>query len=90
MDGLVLWVDPVEGWEVDQSYWTVANPPEVVSQEARVIEFEVRSPEKPGSSMTLPAYALYYVCEDVDGTCLFRRQDIPLQVQVGSRQLADP
>jgi len=90
VEGLVLWVDPVGGWEVDQSYWTVANPPEVVSQEARVIEFEVRSPEKPGSSMTLPAYALYYVCEDVDGTCLFRRQDIPLQVQVGSGQLADP
>ena len=90
VDGLVLWVDPVGGWEVDQSYWTVANPPEVVSQEARVIEFEVRSPEKPGSSTTLPAYALYYVCEDVDGTCLFRRQDIPLQVQVGSGQLADP
>lgn len=90
VDGLVLWVEPVEGWEVDHSYWTVANPPEVVSQEARVIEFELRSPEKPGGSMTLPAYALYYVCEDIDGTCLFRRQDIPLQVQVSSRQLADP
>ena len=89
-DGLVLWVDPVEGWEVDHSYWTVANPPEVLSQEVRVIEFELRSPEKPGGSMTLPVYALYYVCEDIDGTCLYRRQDIPLQVQVSSRQLADP
>ena len=89
-DGLVLWVDPAEGWEVDHSYWTVANPPEVLSQEVRVIEFELRSPEKPEGSMTLPVYALYYVCEDIDGTCLYRRQDIPLQVQVSSRQLADP
>ncbi len=90
VDGLVLWVEPVEGWEVDHSYWTVANPPEVVSQEVRVIEFELRSLEKPGGSMTLPAYALYYVCEDIDGTCLYRRQDISLRVQVSSRQLADP
>ena len=90
VDGLVLWVEPVEGWQVDHSYWTVANPPEVVSQETRVVEFELRSPEKPGSSVTLPAYALYYVCEDIDGTCLYRRQDIPLHVQVSSRQLADP
>ncbi len=89
-EGLVLWVDPAEGWEVDHSYWTVANPPEVLSQEVRVIEFELRSPEKPEGSMTLPVYALYYVCEDIDGTCLYRRQDIPLQIQVSSRQLADP
>jgi len=90
VDDLVLWVDAAEGWQVDHSYWTVANPPEVVSQEDRVVEFELRSPEKPGGSVTLPAYALYYVCEDIDGTCLYRRQDIPLQVRISSRQLADP
>ena len=29
------------------------------------------------------AYSLYYVCEDVDGVCLYRRQDlnVPLRVR---------
>jgi len=85
VDDLVLWVDAPEGWQVDNPYLTVANPPDVVSQETRKIEFELRSPEKPGASVTIPAYALYYVCEDITGTCLYRRQDIPLQVQVSSR-----
>lgn len=85
VDDLVLWVDAPEGWQVDNPYLTVANPPDAVSQETRKIEFELRSPEKPGASVTIPAYALYYVCEDITGTCLYRRQDIPLQVQVSSR-----
>ncbi len=85
VDDLVFWVDVPEGWQVDNPYLTVANPPDVVSQETRKVEFELRSPEKPGASVTIPAYALYYVCEDITGTCLYRRQDIPLQVQVSSR-----
>ena len=32
--------------------------------------------------MTVPAYALYYVCEDIDGTCLYRRQDVSLEVEL--------
>ncbi len=85
VDDLVFWVDAPEGWQVDNPYLTVANPPDVVSQETRKVEFELRSPEKPGASVTIPAYALYYVCEDITGTCLYRRQDIPLQVRVSSR-----
>ena len=30
----------------------------------------------------LPAYALYYVCEGVKGTCLYRRQDIDVTIDV--------
>jgi hypothetical protein len=47
------------------------------------VEFELHSPPdaEPGR-IAIPAYALYYVCEDVDGTCLFRRQDVLLEVQV--------
>ncbi len=86
VEDLVFWVDPPEGWQVDNHYVTVANPPEAISQETRKVEFELRSPEKPAGSVTVPAYALYYVCEDIDGTCLYRRQDIPLQVQVSSGQ----
>ena len=30
----------------------------------------------------LKCYALYYVCEDVNGICLYRRQDVSLVVEV--------
>ena len=83
VDDLVYWVDPPEGWEVDARYLTVSRPEAVVSQETRRVEFELRSPASaaPGT-VVVPGYALYYVCEDVDGTCLFRRQDVELQLEV--------
>jgi len=30
----------------------------------------------------LEAYALYYVCEGLDGVCFFLRQDIPIPLTV--------
>jgi hypothetical protein len=48
-----------------------------VSLETRVIEAEVRAPEELGRGpVTIPGYALYYVCEDVNGVCMYRRQDV--------------
>jgi len=80
---LAFWIDPPRGWEVERRYLTLPLPPEVVSQEARVLEVEVRAPERSRSgSVTIPAYALYYVCEDVNGVCMYRRQDVELQVAV--------
>jgi hypothetical protein len=83
VDDLVVWVDPPEGWHVDQRYLTTPNPEAVVSEEIRGIEFEVQCPEDaaPGE-VRLSAYALYYVCEDIDGVCMYRRQDIQLPISV--------
>ena len=83
VDDLVFWVNPPAGWQVDARELTVANPPATVSQEARTVEFEVQAPAggQPGP-VTIPAYALYYVCEDVNGTCLYRRQDVALKLEV--------
>lgn len=83
-DDLVFWVNPPEGWQVDNQLLSVENPPQPVSQETRKVEFELRCPEdvKPGHEVTIPAYALYYVCEDVKGTCLYRRQDVALEIRV--------
>jgi hypothetical protein len=82
-EDLVLWIDPPPGWAVSSRTLSVANPKTVVSQETRNIEFELKCPEKarPGT-VRIPTYALYYVCEDVNGTCLYRRQDVILKVQV--------
>ena len=62
---------------------TVARPPEIVSLELRRVEFEIRSPENaPAGRVAVPGYALYYVCEDVNGTCLYRRQDVTVELDV--------
>jgi hypothetical protein len=82
---LVFWVNPPEGWEVNIRYLTVPIPPEPVSQEARRVEFELQTPAGFTGPMTIPTYALYYVCEDVNGTCLFRRQDVPVEIEVIDR-----
>ncbi len=84
-EDLVLWVDPPEGWLVDSQRHSLPRPPQLVSQEERRIEFELRCPEDFSGTATVPAYALYYVCEDVDGTCLYRRQDVEVRVQVEQR-----
>ncbi len=67
---------------MDRRSHRVPVPPEAVSQETRRLEFEVQSPESAAGTITVPAYALYYVCEDVDGTCLFRRRDIDIRIEV--------
>jgi len=82
-DDMVFWVNPPDGWEVDVRQVTVARPPEIVSLEPRRVEFEIRSPENaPAGRVAVPGYALYYVCEDVNGTCLYRRQDVTVELDV--------
>ena len=82
-DDMVFWVDPPAGWEVDVRQVTVERPPQIVSQEPRRVEFEIRSPENAAEGdVVVPGYALYYVCEDVDGTCLYRRQDVAIELEV--------
>ena len=74
---MVFWVSPPDGWKVNQRLITIPNPHETVSKEQREVEFEVRGPAASrAKAVTLPAYALYYVCEDVNGVCMYRRQDV--------------
>ena len=83
---LELWVSAPSGWETSSRFFTVPNPKTAVSLESRDIEFEIRGKELPeGGKLTVPAYALYYVCEGVDGTCLYRRQDLSIKVNFTNR-----
>jgi tetratricopeptide (TPR) repeat protein len=80
---MVFWVSPPAGWEVSQRLTTIPHPAETVSKEPREVEFEVKGPE-PGRArvVSLSAYALYYVCEDVNGVCMYRRQDVPITIEL--------
>ncbi len=85
VDELLFWTNPPKGWLVDSRNLTVANPQDPVSQETRIVEFELRSAEKVESgSVTIPAYALYYVCEDVNGICMYRRQDVDIKIEANT------
>jgi hypothetical protein len=78
----LLWLDPPQGWQVEARMLSHPLPPEIVSLETRVIEAEVRAPERLGRGpVTIPGYALYYVCEDVNGVCMYRRQDVEVVVR---------
>ena len=83
---LVFWINPPAGWQLNNRYHTVRSPREEVSQESREIEFELIYPSGFTGTIKIPAYALYYVCEDVNGTCLYRRQDVSVRIDVESGQ----
>lgn len=70
-------------FDTSERLHAVGRPPEVVSTEARRVEAEVRVPDdaSPGA-VALPGHALVYVCEDVDGTCLYRRRDFTVSLVV--------
>ena len=80
---LTIWVNPPKGWEVDHQRLTAPQPPKAVSNEPREINFEVRAPKDMTQKETiLPAYALFYACEDVDGVCHYLRRDIEIRIRV--------
>lgn len=76
-DPLVVWIDPPAGWKLTASHHSVPNAPQAISEEIRRIEFDVKSEgARQLGAATFRGYALYYVCEGVNGTCLYRRQDL--------------
>lgn len=80
---LAFWIDPPPGWEVDRRLLSHPNAATDVSDETRVVEFELRVPaDAKSGAAELAGYLLYYVCEDMDGKCLYRRQDVAVRVRV--------
>ncbi len=79
---LQLWVDTPEGWQVERHLLQSPRAEKPETAEPRHFEFDLRAPGNARGSTELAAYALYYVCEDVGGSCRFLRQDIHIAVQV--------
>jgi tetratricopeptide (TPR) repeat protein len=80
---LRVWVRTPAGWGIDQRLIELPNPRGPATTELRQINFEIRVPANaPPGTTTLFAYALYNVCEDAAGQCLYRRQDISIPVHV--------
>jgi hypothetical protein len=79
---LRLWVDPPEGWQVSERLLQLSAVREAVSEEDRELEFEIKAPKEARDKVRLSAYALYHVCDDKGGQCLFLRHDVPIELIV--------
>jgi hypothetical protein len=79
---LRVWVDLPPGWQAQPQLVIAPRAGRPGTSEPRRLEFEVCPGPGARGTTTLLAYALYYVCEDVDGACSFLRQDIPITVKV--------
>lgn len=80
---LRLWVELPEGWITDNKLLEAPQPKEIESAELRRFDFDLQAPKNvaPGG-IILSAYALYYACEGLKGTCQFLRQDIDIELEV--------
>ncbi len=78
---LRLWIDPPEGWKVTQQLLEAPQGDQPETTEERRLSVEIRSDKPIEAAVPLSAYALYYVCEDVDGVCLFLRQDLNVKIE---------
>lgn len=80
VDALRIWLELPEGWSADQQLLVAPWPKTPTSNETRRLDFEVLLPEGVAGGTRFSAYALYHVCEDKDGQCLYRRQDIEIEI----------
>jgi hypothetical protein len=81
VEPLEVWIDPPAGWTADARRRTAPQGQGAVSSETRTVEFELEPPADAAGPLLVPGYALYYVCEDADGTCLYRRQDFVIEIR---------
>ena len=76
-----------EGWKTSAAVQRSAVPTDgATSAETRLLDFELWVPESAaGQSFDLELYAVYFVCEGQEDRCLFLRQNIELELEVGEK-----
>ncbi len=83
-EGTVLWVNAPAGWQIDRPLQTLPLPNSETDDAPRIFEFEARSPDNAQGTTEITFYVLYYVCEQKDGVCLYRRQDGAVTIEVSA------
>lgn len=77
---LTIWIDVPDGCSVEKPLLLARQPEQPESSEIRSLDFEFKT-AKDTSLDTIRGYALYYVCEDQRGQCLYRRQNFEIPVR---------
>jgi tetratricopeptide (TPR) repeat protein len=76
-----VWLDPPAGWTLERNLLTLAQPKDPESKEMRTTEVELRAPATFVGEAIITGYALYFVCDDENGTCYFMRGDLKFSVK---------
>lgn len=79
---LRVWIDPPRGVTASERLVEAAKSELPTSSEVRTISLEVQIPKDTGSTIRVPMYALYHLCDDVGGQCRFLRLDAVVEVKV--------
>lgn len=77
---LKFWIEPPTGFKAQPQLIVAPQGDKPETSEPRHIEFELTASKDTSGTFKMSAYALYYVCEGVGGTCSYLRQDIPITV----------
>ncbi|MHC4922453.1 MAG: hypothetical protein ACYTG4_00020 [Planctomycetota bacterium] len=76
---LRAWLKVPGGWTATAAFGETGSATSATSGEERVLEFDVRA-EDGAKTGTLVIEAFYNVCTKKDGTCLYRRKDIEVEL----------
>jgi len=79
---LRVWVAGADGWTIATRRLEAPQGDQPESDEVRRLDFEVKAPRAASGKARLAAYALYNVCEQAGGRCLFLRQDLTIEINV--------
>jgi hypothetical protein len=80
---LRVWVTGADGWTVASRLLEAPPGDKAESDEVRRLDFEIKAPQSAHGKSLLTAYALYNACETSGGRCLFLRQDLKIEVDIG-------
>jgi tetratricopeptide (TPR) repeat protein len=89
-DPVEVWLDVPSGFTASAQHVVLLKHAEIQtaeSSELRRAEIELKTPESlestaaTGNSIKLDGYALYYVCEESGGQCLYLRQDFTVEIR---------
>lgn len=79
---LALWIPMSMEYRLDQQLLQFQGPAKPESRETRRLEFEVQVAADATTDIEIPAYALFNVCEDIGGQCLYRRKDFNVRIPI--------
>lgn len=81
-DPLRVWVDAPADVSLSERLLLAKQPTQLVSEEPRTLEFELRVPAEARDAIKVPVFALYHVCDDLHGQCRFFRLDHTVTIPV--------
>jgi hypothetical protein len=81
-----VWIAAPDAWTLERQSFTLPLPEAAESRETRRLEFELQAPADlpEDAPRVVSGYALYYVCEEAEGQCLYLRRDFTVTVAVAS------